>query len=185
MLMIDTTPVHESFGFSFRGSGTADAVLALAKEGLAKIRSDDAPWTIVAGHHQIFTSSTRRSGEEREPGPPTVRLYELLRAANVDLYASGHQHHLELLTRGNAAPAFIMSGAASRPKQFFEFARSTGKPHFPFEASFEQHGFAVLELTREAMQLTFYDDAGAPLTAPFILRRGPASTITVKQASGR
>lgn len=185
LLMLDTTPLQESFEFSFRGSGTAGDVLAVAKRSLADLARRDAPWTFVAGHHQILTSSTRRSGEERKPSEPMTRLYRMLQSAGVDLYLSGHQHHLELLTAGRSAPAFVMSGAASRPKQFFEFAKSTGAPHFPPDPSFEQLGFAVLEITRDAIEVTFYDQVGAPLAAPFTVRRGDDGSIVVQRSGGR
>jgi len=139
--MIDTTPY-------VRGKSRAPDVGAM-------LSGSTAPWRIVVGHHTII-SSGYHGFFPRDEHHRMRALLKPLRTAHVDLYICGHDHHLELV---DSRPRMLVSGAASEPIPPLLLRPRT---IFPSDAR-RQGGFAVVELTSEAMTIAFYDLGGRGL----------------------
>jgi tartrate-resistant acid phosphatase type 5 len=171
-VMIDTQPVAMDWAKPFLGSGTATDVTSFLQQSLA---ASKAPWRIVVGHHTIYSSGVhgRTNGFDQQH---TRRLLPLLRAADVDLYICGHDHDMELLgkLRPGKDPLFLVSGAGS--------GLSEMKPRKPKVLAVEpptiwpspiapMYGFALLEISRGELAITFYDQAGTAKSERFVLRK--------------
>jgi hypothetical protein len=121
-------------------------------------------WRIVVGHHPIVSSGYHGYFPRRDVRRMR-RLLPLMRAASIDLYICGHDHHQELI---DGTPQFLISGAGSEPIPPIVLRNST---LFPTNAPFrEPIGFTLLEITRDTLALTFYDERGHKRGGPFITR---------------
>lgn len=93
-----------------------------------------------------------------------LRLLPAMRAAHVDLYVCGHDHHLELI-RGR--PMMLISGAGSEPiPPLFRHAKTIWANEGP-----GYRGFAVVEIGPKSMAIRFYDASGRPRSRPFSIER--------------
>jgi hypothetical protein len=93
-------------------------------------------------------------------------LIPIFRKAGVDLYICGHDHHQELVA-GN--PRYLISGAGSDPVPPIILRNAAlFPPNAPFR---EPIGFTLLELTKSAMAITFYDEHGRKRGGPMMLER--------------
>jgi tartrate-resistant acid phosphatase type 5 len=122
-------------------------------------------WRIVVGHHPIVSSGYHgyfpRSDVRR-----MRRLLPKLRAEKVDLYICGHDHHQELV---EGHPRFLISGAGSEPVPIFILR---GASIFPTNVPFrEPIGFTLLEITRDTLSITFYDEHARKRGGPMITER--------------
>lgn len=147
--MIDTTPY-------VRRKARAPDVGAMFGESRAR-------WRIVVGHHTIVSSGYHGYFPRREHRR-MLALLKPFRAAHVDLYICGHDHHLELV---DGRPRMLVSGAASEPIGPVALHAHTLYP----ETTQTQGGFAVVEVTAETMTVTFFDLDGRRLAGAFELRR--------------
>lgn len=125
----------------------------------------DDRWRIVVAHHPVISSGYHGYFPRAE-----VRrmreLLPLLRAAHVDLYISGHDHHQELV---DGHPKFLISGAGSEPVPPILLRNNTlFPPNAPFR---EPYGFTLLEITRDELAITFYDEHGRKRGGPMITKR--------------
>lgn len=119
-------------------------------------------WRIVVGHHPLL-SSGYHGRFSRSEHRRMLDLLPALRAAKVDLYISGHDHHLELI---DGHPLMLISGAGSEPvPPVFRHARTR------FATEGRVKGFAILDLTAASMTIQFYDSAGNPISGRFVYRR--------------
>ena len=142
--MIDTTPF-------VRGKEPAPDFAALFAQS-------HTPWRIVTGHHTIVSSGFHGYFPRRDHRR-MLTLLKPMRAAHVDLYVCGHDHHLELIA-GN--PRLLVSGASSDPIAPVSLHLHTV---FPNDTRREA-GFAVIEMTASKMSVTFYDLRGRQLAPP-------------------
>ncbi len=142
--MIDTTPY-------VRGKGKAPDLVSMFAGSRAR-------WRIVTGHHTIVSSGFHGYFPRREHRR-MLALLAPMRAAGVDLYVCGHDHHLELVG-GN--PRMLISGASSDPIAPLALHPNT---LFPADAQ-KRGGFAVLEISASKLSVTFYDLEGKRLAAP-------------------
>lgn len=147
--MIDTTPY-------VRRKARAPDVAAMFAESKAR-------WRIVVGHHTIVSSGYHGYFPRREHRR-MIALLKPLRAAHVDLYICGHDHHLELV---DGRPRMLISGAASDPIGPVALHAHTIYP----STTETQGGFAVVEVTSEKMTVTFFDLEGRRVAGDFELRR--------------
>lgn len=116
-------------------------------------RSSNAPWRVVVGHHPVISSGYHGYF----PRDEVKRMRELvpsLRAARVDLYIAGHDHHVEFI-RGRMM--HLISGAGSDPIPPVKLRMRT---IFPPEITAERIGFAVVEIDARALRVRFYDANG-------------------------
>ncbi len=136
--MLDTTPYAE-------GRAPPPDVGALF-EGAT------APWRIAVGHHPLLSSGYHGHfpiAEHRR----MLRLIPAMRAAHVDLYMAGHDHHLELI-RGR--PLMLISGAGSEPiPPLLRHAQTMWANEGP-----AYRGFAVVEIGARSLSIRFYDANG-------------------------
>jgi 3',5'-cyclic AMP phosphodiesterase CpdA len=126
--------------------------------------SDDR-WRIVVGHHPIISSGYHGYFPRREVRRMR-RLLPLLQRAHADLYISGHDHHQELV---DGKPKFLISGAGSEPVPPIILRSAT---LFPSNAPFrEPYGFTLLEITRDELAITFYDEHAKKRGGPILMKR--------------
>lgn len=115
---------------------------------LRELAPGQARWTLAAGHHTIVAGSVRSvlaGGAIRN----MRSLTPLLREGGVDLFAAGHDHHLELVP---GDPDWLVSGAASRLRTTLPLHRSS------FRRS--DYGFALLEATEATLRVRFVSAPG-------------------------
>lgn len=108
-----------------------------------EIGHSKARWKVVYGHHPIYSYGAH----EDEVGVREV-LLPILRG-RVNLYMCGHDHDLQHIAAEDGVN-FVLAGgggAATRPV--------TPGPKSLFAAS--KNGFAVMEATRAAITVTFFD----------------------------
>jgi tartrate-resistant acid phosphatase type 5 len=141
-VFLDTTPVARG-----QSNEAAPAIRELA--------GSQKPWQIAVGHHPIV-SSGYHGYFPREEVRRMRALVPAVRAAGIDLYICGHDHHLELL-RGRML--LLVSGAGSDPIPPVLLHLTTV---FPEQIRRETIGFAVVEITRDEIRVRFYDGAGKP-----------------------
>jgi acid phosphatase len=126
--------------------------------------SDDR-WHIVVGHHPVFSSGYHGYFPRRQVQRMRA-LLPILRAAHVDLYISGHDHHQELI---DGKPKFLISGAGSEAVPPIILRGAT---LFPTNAPFrEPIGFTLLEITRDEIAITFYDEHARKRGGPMMMTR--------------
>jgi hypothetical protein len=102
-------------------------------------------------------------------------LLPLLRKDRVDLYICGHDHDMELigdLQHRDGDPLFLISGAGSGLDEL-RARKAAGEPPtiYPRLPEKSYLGFAVLEIARHRLSITFYDRSGTQTAGPFILTK--------------
>ncbi|HEY9848036.1 MAG TPA: metallophosphoesterase [Leptolyngbyaceae cyanobacterium] len=88
-----------------------------------ELSNSDAPWKVVFGHHQIYSS-----GHYGVNQPFIQTLTPLFKKYNVQLYINGHDHHYERTRSINGTTYLITgAGAGTRPvgrSEWTEYAAS-------------------------------------------------------------
>lgn len=88
-----------------------------------ELSNSDAPWKVVFGHHQIYSS-----GHYGVNQPFIKTLTPLFKKYNVQLYINGHDHHYERTRSINGTTYLITgAGAGTRPvgrSEWTEYAAS-------------------------------------------------------------
>jgi tartrate-resistant acid phosphatase type 5 len=170
LVMLDSQPIASGWSKGFLGSDTA----AQEKAWLAgKLAGRDRRWRIVVGHHTMFSSGIH--GRQNGTNQRNMRgLLPLLRSAHVDAYICGHDHDMEMLgdLKPSGGPLFVVSGAGSgldemQPRTAAGEPRDiwSPMPRAPF------YGFALLEISRSELAVTFYDAAGNAASGRLVRRR--------------
>lgn len=98
LLMLDTTQLG-------RGGAEAAEQLEWIED---ELRASEARWKVVCGHHTIHSG-----GKHSEELWMHELLEPLLVRHSVDLYVSGHDHHMGLM-QPECGPPMIISGAGSK-----------------------------------------------------------------------
>jgi tartrate-resistant acid phosphatase type 5 len=173
ILMIDTQPIASAWAAPFRGSETASSELDWIKAALSESKGR---WRIVAGHHTIFSSGIHGRANGHNQRNLRTELLPLLKAANVDLYACGHDHDAELLgypSHHAGDPLFLVSGAGASSMEMAP-RTAAGEPPtiFPPFPARPLVGFALLEVTPATMRITFYDGIGTKRSDTFTITQG-------------
>jgi len=137
--------------------------IAHGKRAPTPLTFGSGTWRIVIGHHTVV-SSGYHGYLPRDEHNRMRQLIAPMRAAKVDLYLCGHDHHLELL---RTKPLMLVSGAGSEPIIPVMRHAST---MFPDQMT-AYRGFAVVELTPKLMTIAFYDDAGKRRSRAFTFPR--------------
>ena len=119
-----------------------------------------APWRVAVGHHPITSSGFHGHFPRSEHGN-MQRLRDPLRRDRVDLYACGHDHHLELI---DGRPRMLISGAGSDPVPAIFLHAATLWP----ERVRNLKGFALVECSRTEMAVSFYDAKGTARSKRFV-----------------
>jgi len=114
------------------------------------LRSSDARWKFVIGHHPLYSSGKRRD----ETQSVASSLLPLLESGGADAYFCGHEHHLEHDALNAGLHQFI-SGAGSE-------VRPVGRADKALFTAAEA-GFLAVSANREAVTLSFVNHAGGVL----------------------
>ncbi len=126
LLFLDTTPLR-SLSPPEAPDDEPWAVSAQLRWANRVLAETSATWTIVVGHHPIYSGGGRHG-----PSAMLARLLEpLLEKHGVDAYLAGHDHHLEHL-QGESVHHFV-SGGGSRVRGFRDTPRTvfgTSRPGF-------------------------------------------------------
>jgi tartrate-resistant acid phosphatase type 5 len=121
-------------------------------EELAK---STATWKIVYGHYQIY-SATRGDNDEQQDDL-VHSLLPILKKHKVDLYICGHDHNLQILKPEDGVNFVVAgSGGASTYELDEDYTRTA------FQA--QTHGFAVIELDRDSLDVRLIDNTGKELS---------------------
>ncbi|MBX9747243.1 MAG: metallophosphoesterase [Hyphomonadaceae bacterium] len=143
---IDTTPIAHLRGLRDAipqaDLGARDQIMWLERE----LAACTAPWKIVVGHHPIFSSGAHGAS----PGIDT-HIRPLLERYGVQAYFNGHDHDLEHLSEGRVS--YICSGSGSE-------ARPVRSPAPQSRFTFDAPGFVACTLTRDVLDVSFFDAAG-------------------------
>jgi acid phosphatase len=76
-----------------------------------QLRTSKAEWKIVYGHHPVYSSGYYGTDKH------LVKMLEpVFRKYKVDLYMSGHDHHLELIKSSSGAFYLISGAGGSKPR---------------------------------------------------------------------
>ena len=126
-------------------------------------RGSTAPWRFAVGHHPLL-SSGYHGHFPRAEHRRMVALIPAMRRAHVDLYMSGHDHHLELI---DERPRMLISGAGSEPiPPVLRHAHTIWANEGP-----AYRGFAIVEISATSMSIRFYDADGNARSRAFAFTR--------------
>ncbi|HQQ84098.1 MAG TPA: metallophosphoesterase, partial [Cyclobacteriaceae bacterium] len=101
----------------------------------------DADWTLVAGHHPVYTGGARAN----QYNPVGESLLPIFSRYNIPVYFSGHEHDLQHLRAPNHPTHQFISGAGSE-------LRATGAiPITKFSASIQ--GCMSMEITKNTFDV--------------------------------
>jgi 3',5'-cyclic AMP phosphodiesterase CpdA len=141
LVFVDTTPFVK---------GRTTAIESTIRDGFGKSAKK---WRVVIGHHPVISSGYHGYRPKDEVAKMRA-LIPALRAARVDFYICGHDHHTELI-RGRML--HLVSGAGSSPIPPIKLRLRTV---YPNEIRLEPIGFAVVELTPKRIRVRIYDGEG-------------------------
>lgn len=150
LVFLDTNPLNPDYQHDEKYAETqrqdGHAQLAWFEETLK--RHQDADWTIVIGHHPLYSSGKRygKTAAVRNVIEPILEKYQ------VDAYIAGHEHDLQHNQPAERSVEHFVSGGGSevRPvaqREFTAFAKSAA-------------GFAVVRVNQLHTTLEFVDDQG-------------------------
>lgn len=146
LIFLDTSPFIARYrlgGHSDVGAQDPAAQLAWLGRELAE---QGITWRIVIGHHPAWAASIRDDGADIRKA-----VLPALLAGKADLYASGHEHHPEVVRREGLLQLVTGNGSECRPPVRTGGALYQG----------EHLGFASLSLTARRMTLRQHDETGA------------------------
>ncbi|RXK83097.1 purple acid phosphatase family protein [Filimonas effusa] len=149
MLFIDTDPIekqlrgqaHDSIKYP---AGAVETQLRWMEQ---ELQASKATWKIVVGHHPVYTGGWRADIQDTK----NMRgvLEPLFRKYGVELYISGHEHHLEY-TKPAGNTHYVISGAASESRP-----AALNKNGGQFTAATQ--GFTTFSVTPEEVTVQFID----------------------------
>ncbi|MBI2601505.1 MAG: metallophosphoesterase [Deltaproteobacteria bacterium] len=108
-------------------------------------------WQIVTAHHPLFSSDAR--GYSYTGNTPYGVLMRWLFCDKFDVWLSGHSHRMEHLKAASCGHQLISGGGGG---DLDPDSRTDGTVRF----SSPQHGFLELEVSKDAMQMRFWDTDG-------------------------
>ena len=117
-------------------------------------RPKTTAWRLVAGHHPLRSSSLK--GFTYDGRDPRAFFMRKAICGKSDLALFGHSHHLEMRRDGDCKTPYAILGAGGGD---LAKVSPNGKPVFLREG----YGFGLLIVTKEQLQLEFYDEAGNSL----------------------
>ena len=115
MLFIDTDPIEKEMRVTpYDGVKYVQGAVAKQKQWIEEqLAQSKAQWKIVVGHHPIYTGGWRKGSKDvlnmKQFLEPIFEKY------GVNLYLSGHEHHLEY-TKPATKTHHVISGAGSEAR---------------------------------------------------------------------
>lgn len=129
-----------------------DCSFSFLLSSLAKPKS--TAWRLVAGHHPLRSSSLK--GFTYDGNDPRAFFMRKAICGKADIALFGHSHHLEMRRdRDCETPYAVLGGGGGDVAK----VSPNGKPVFLHEG----FGFGQLTVTRDELNLDFYDEAGSLL----------------------
>jgi tartrate-resistant acid phosphatase type 5 len=118
-----------------------------------ELNSPRAPFTIVIGHHPIYSDGSHKDTKElvKEVGP-------LLEKHGVHLYLGGHDHDLQHLELEGLKTSFVISGGGGARLHIHETVRDGS-------TVFDAHGFSHITIANNRLILRHVDPNGKVLHA--------------------
>ncbi|MBD3585608.1 acid phosphatase [Salinimonas sp. HHU 13199] len=153
LVFLDTNPLNPDYQHEpkYQETQRQDGKAQLAWFEQTLKDNENADWTIVIGHHPLYSSGKRygETGAVRGVIEPLLEKYE------VDAYIAGHEHDLQHNKPAGSSVEHFVSGGGSeiRPvaqREFTAFAKSSA-------------GFAVVKVNHHTFTLEFIDDKGKAL----------------------
>lgn len=129
-----------------------DCSFSFLQHSLAKPKT--TAWRLVAGHHPLRSSSLK--GFTYDGNDPRAFFMRKAICGKADIGLFGHSHHLEMRRDPDCeTPYAILGGGGGGSAK----VSPNGKPVFLREG----FGFGQLTVTREELNLEFFDEAGSLL----------------------
>lgn len=150
LVFLDTSPLNPDYQHEqkYRETQRQDSNAQLIWLENTLKQNKNADWTIVIGHHPLYSSGKRygETGAVREVIEPLLEQYQ------VDAYFAGHEHDLQHnKPQGSSVEHFISGGGseirAVKQREFTAFAKSSA-------------GFAVVRVNQQHLALEFVDNNG-------------------------
>ena len=150
LVFLDTSPLNPDYQHEAKYRETqrqnSQAQLAWAEKTLQQ--HQDADWTLVIGHHPLYSSGKRYGKTDAVRGV----IEPLLEKYHVDAYIAGHEHDLQHNQPPGTTVEHFVSGGGSeiRPvgqREFTTFAKSSA-------------GFAVVRVNQQHTTLEFVNEQG-------------------------
>jgi len=155
LVFIDTNPLEpSSYGSEYRDE-LVKQDSTKQKQWLEKVLSDTSgtiKWKIVIGHHPLYTAGNRALNK------PEMRyaLEGLFEKYKVNIYISGHEHHLQYYHPPSKFTYHFISGAGSE-------ANEQLKPRGPVDFFAPIQGFMMFSLTADKLLMQAIDRSGTVL----------------------
>jgi len=125
------------------------------KEKEITVDDSELPWTIVFGHHSLFSNGTHGDVDI------FTRLYwNWFLDDSVDLYLSGHNHHLAHLQHENSATDYLISGAGGKHYRSTNERKKFNKSAASVLYTYNDTGFIWLEISSGKIAIRFHDSSG-------------------------
>lgn len=148
------------------------AVGAAMKADAEQIHAAGRGWQVVFGHHAYLSTGVHGDAGDydRRPGKGAdfERFLDEWVIGKAQLYAAGHDHHLEFYDRAQTdaerPTALMISGSGAKCRPQIATLRKAGKPRPAYLA--DRFGFAVVDATADEMTVRFYEYAGAVAKSP-------------------
>jgi metallophosphoesterase superfamily enzyme len=148
LVFIDTSPLNPDYADEEKYQETQKQAPKAQLKWLRKTLNQPATWTLVIGHHPLYSSGKRygKNTAIRDVLEPILEQYK------VDAYIAGHEHDLQHNQPANTNVEHFVSGGGSevRPvaqREFTTFAQSSA-------------GFASLSMSEQSLLLQFINDKG-------------------------
>lgn len=148
LVFLDTEPIERQLrGMPADTSKYSAAYVGNQMQWLKQtLANSKAKWKIVTGHHPLHTGGSRR--HNRRIKKLRRLIQPVLYDNNVNLYLSGHEHHLELLKQKGRPTYYIISGAGSD-------TRHVGWLKFYRRFAARKNGFAAISISSKAAVIQF------------------------------
>jgi predicted phosphodiesterase len=113
------------------------------------------PWTIAFGHHSVFSNGTHGDTDF------FTRLYwDWFLEGRVDLYLSGHNHHLAHLQHGNIPTEYVVSGAGAKHYRSASERERLNKSEALSKFTYNDTGFVWIEISSHKLYFSMHDSDG-------------------------
>ena len=113
------------------------------------------PWTIAFGHHSVFSTGTHGDSDI------FTRLYwDWFLEGRVDIFLSGHNHHLAHLQHGNSPTEYVISGAGAKNYLSQSEKEKLNKSAALSKYTYNDTGFVWFEISRSELYASFHDNEG-------------------------
>ncbi|WP_374211883.1 purple acid phosphatase family protein [Alteromonas gilva] len=153
LVFIDTSPLNPDYQHEekYRETQAQDANAQLTWFKRTLETNQDADWTIVIGHHPLYSSGKRfgKNAAVRSVIEPILEQY------HVDAYIAGHEHDLQHNQPAARTVEHFVSGGGSEVRatairEFTRFAQSSA-------------GFALVRVNTRQIALEFINEQGEVL----------------------